>query len=407
MRNDIKEEVRFYLMNDIRPNYADLARQFNCDQRTVKKHYAEGTSAAEKTSDKLKRPSKLDPFREVIEEKLELNCTAMSIFKFIQKKGFTGQYTIVREFCREIKTEKTRKATVRVETNPGTAAQVDWKEDMILHDKFGKSYKFNIFLYVLHYSKMKYISLTWDRKQDTLFECLKEAFEYTQGVPQEIWFDNMRTVVDQPRTQYKKARFNPRFYAFSKDAGFEPIACRSYRPQTKGSAESLARFVERLRPYDFEFYDGVELISLVNDLCSDFNHKEVSQATGERPADLWHFNEKEHLRPLNDRLLTPYFEDDITRIVTKESMVNFRKCKYSVPTRYIGREVEIVTDGGDQELQIYYNGECIKSHPITEKPFNYSADDYFEILKSDVMKHIDDEDIHEYIKKTLTRYDEL
>ena len=53
--------------------------------------------------------------------------------------------------------------------------------------------------------KMKYITLTWDRKQDTLFECLKDAFEYTEGVPKEIWFDNMRTVVDRPRTQYKKS----------------------------------------------------------------------------------------------------------------------------------------------------------------------------------------------------------
>ncbi|MGT2334096.1 hypothetical protein ACVPOY_12980 [Staphylococcus aureus] len=72
------------------------------------------------------------------------------------------------------------------------------------------------------------------RKQDTLFECLKDAFEYTEGVPKEIWFDNMRTVVDRPRTQYKKVVFNNLFYQFSKDANFEPIACRPYRPQTKG-----------------------------------------------------------------------------------------------------------------------------------------------------------------------------
>lgn len=30
---------------------------------------------------------------------------------------------------------------------------------------------------------MKYITLTWDRKQDTLFECSKDVFEYTEGVP--------------------------------------------------------------------------------------------------------------------------------------------------------------------------------------------------------------------------------
>ncbi|WP_238991151.1 hypothetical protein [Staphylococcus aureus] len=38
-----------------------------------------------------------------------------------------------------------KKATIRVETNLGIAAQVDWKEDMVMHDKFGRTYQFNIF----------------------------------------------------------------------------------------------------------------------------------------------------------------------------------------------------------------------------------------------------------------------
>lgn len=73
----------------------------------------------------------------------------------------------------------------------------------------------------------------------------------------------MRTVVDRPRTQYKKAIFNKLFFQFSKDANFKLFACRPYRPQTKCSVESLSKFVEqRLRPYDYEFYDAVELIGL-------------------------------------------------------------------------------------------------------------------------------------------------
>ena len=118
--------------------------------------------------------------------------------------------------------------------------------------------------------------------------------------------------------------FNTRFYEFSKDAGFEAIACRSYRPQTKGSVESLAKLVERLKPYDYEFYDAVDLISLVNTLCYDLNYEEISQSTYQRPVDLWEREEKGKLHPVNEALLTPYFEDNIVRIVTNESMVNFR-----------------------------------------------------------------------------------
>ncbi|MFO8366360.1 IS21 family transposase [Staphylococcus aureus] len=399
------------MMKGIKPNYAELGRQYNCDPRTVKKYYEAGKEnelERLKKRQQNKKASKLDPFKEIINKKIELGCTAMAIFKYIEKKGYEGKYTILREYCKNKKQNETKKATIRVETNPGIAAQVDWKEDMVMHDKFGRTYQFNIFLYVLHYSKMKYITLTWDRKQDTLFECLKDAFEYTEGVPKEIWFDNMRTVVDRPRTQYKKVVFNNLFYQFSKDANFEPIACRPYRPQTKGSVESLAKFVEqRLRPYDYEFYDAVELIGLVNDLCHELNHLEISQATEQRPIDVFNYEEKEHLNSFNAKLLDTYIENECIRIVSKESMINFRKGKYSVPTKYIGEEVQVIFNNSTDELLIYYDGELIRRHNLSERKFNYIVEDMSEILKSDVFKHKDDKEILTYIENSLLLYDEI
>ncbi|HDJ5054320.1 TPA: IS21 family transposase [Staphylococcus aureus] len=398
-------------MKGIKPNYAELGRQYNCDPRTVKKYYEAGKEnelERLKKRQQNKKASKLDPFKEIINKKIELGCTAMAIFKYIEKKGYEGKYTILREYCKNKKQNETKKATIRVETNPGIAAQVDWKEDMVMHDKFGRTYQFNIFLYVLHYSKMKYITLTWDRKQDTLFECLKDAFEYTEGVPKEIWFDNMRTVVDRSRTQYKKAVFNNLFYQFSKDANFEPIACRPYRPQTKGSVESLAKFVEqRLRPYDYEFYDAVELIELVDDLCHELNHLEISQATEQRPIDVFNYEEKEHLNFFNAKLLDTYIENECIRIVSKESMINFRKGKYSVPTKYIGEEVQVIFNNSTDELLIYYDGELIRRHNLSERKFNYIVEDMSEILKSDVFKHKDDKEILTYIENSLLLYDEI
>ncbi|KAF42275.1 IS21 family transposase [Staphylococcus aureus] len=411
MRHDIYEGVLFYIMKGIKPNYAELGRQYNCDPRTVKKYYEAGKEnelERLKKRQQNKKASKLDPFKEIINKKIELGCTAMAIFKYIEKKGYEGKYTILREYCKNKKQNETKKATIRVETNPGIAAQVDWKEDMVMHDKFGRAYQFNIFLYVLHYSKMKYITLTWDRKQDTLFECLKDAFEYTEGVPKEIWFDNMRTVVDRSRTQYKKVVFNNLFYQFSKDANFEPIACRPYRPQTKGSVESLAKFVEqRLRPYDYEFYDAVELIELVDDLCHELNHLEISQATEQRPIDVFNYEEKEHLNFFNAKLLDTYIENECIRIVSKEPMINFRKGKYSVPTKYIGEEVQVIFNNSTDELLIYYDGELIRRHNLSERKFNYIVEDMSEILKSDVFKHKDDKEILTYIENSLLLYDEI
>ncbi len=75
----------------------------------------------------------------------------MAIFKFIQKKGFQGQYTIVKTYCTSIRKGRTHKATIRIEHTAGLSAQVDWKEEMTLCSKEDKPYHFNIFLYVLPY----------------------------------------------------------------------------------------------------------------------------------------------------------------------------------------------------------------------------------------------------------------
>lgn len=83
--------------------------------------------------------------------------------------------------------------------------------------RHGEVFIVNLFLYVLGYSRMKYLHLTVDRKQKTVFESLNQAFLYTGGVPEEIWFDNMKTVVDRGRLQFTWVAFTKIFNYFSKD----------------------------------------------------------------------------------------------------------------------------------------------------------------------------------------------
>src|SRR5699024_4668608 len=161
----------------------------------------------------------------------------------------------------------------------GLSAQVDWKERVTMTDRNGVPHTFSIFLYVLPYSKFKFLKLTLDQKQDTLFKCLFEAFKVTGGIPKEIWFDNMSTVID---------------HTFSYDAGFHPVACRPFRPQTKGCVEALARTMERLKPYDGEFSTVNDLNDIVNRLAERLNH-EKSQSNNQKPIELW-TKEKEHFR---------------------------------------------------------------------------------------------------------------
>ncbi len=249
MRKDLNQYLERIKLMDVEPNYSEIARRFNCDRRTVKNHF-ENNIKKRKPQMKI---SKLENFKQIINEKVDLGANGISIFKFIQKKGYTGKYTILRDYISKYKGEQLKKATIRIETTPGLQAQLDWKENMRLISKNGELFDINIFLIVLGYSRKKYIELTINREQKTLFNCLINAFKFFGGIPQEMWVDNMKTVVNQHTFNSSGPIYNERFLTFAKDMGLDPIACRPYRPQTKGKVETVAKLMNRLQVYNKEF----------------------------------------------------------------------------------------------------------------------------------------------------------
>ena len=407
-RNDIFERTAYIMKDsdkeDIRPNFAKLAKSLGCDYRTVKAAYEKLKKGDDNGKSRPPRPSKLDPYRSVIQEKLEGFCSFRSIYFFIKGKGYTGGYTILREYCRAVSLEKTRAAQMRFETGMGCQTQVDWKEQMMLVDRDGNHHVFNIFLMVMGFSRAKYVELTLDRNQDTLFRCLANAIEFFGGSPKEVLFDNMKTVADHSRSEFGHGVINEEFLAFARDALFEPRLCRAFRPQTKGKAEALAKLTERLRPYNNEFGDISDLSEIVDCFRHDIN-EEVSQATGRKPCELLG-EEKKYLRmPDIGLLLETYVSKPIERKVSRESMVTFCNCKYSVKPAYIGKKVTI--EPKDGQLYIYHNKQIISMHKLSEKRYNYNRDEYIEIMKSSAFKDKPEDMIENIADQNLEIYDRL
>lgn len=380
-------------------NISEVARRLGCSWITAR------NKLYPKDKTKIIKHSIIDEYKEIITDKIDnYSCTAKSVYFFIKERGYTGSYETVKNFVKSHKNEQTNKAVLRILTTPGVQAQVDWKESMKLITKQGNEIEFNIFLFILPYSKFKYIELTTDRTQITLFKCLINAFKYcNNSIPKEIWFDNMKTVVKNHDIRTGETIFNESFLLFSKDMGFTPIACRPYRPQTKGSVENLAKLMDRLKVYNNEIENLEEIIDLVNDLNLKLNN-EQSQATKEKPIDLFK-KEKEYLLPIGNIDLLRNYESRQTRIVSIESMITFSGCKYSVPTEYIGKKVEI--DFNSQNLSIYYNKKFITSHVITNKIYNYHKDDLIAVMKSDVYKNKDDNYIEKLADERLSTFDKL
>ena len=269
--------------SDAKPNFAKMAREMGCDYRTAKSAWLkarDGSESAEAATRRAK-PSKIDPFRAIIGEKLEKPCTAMALYGFIKTLGYSGGYGLVRNYCRSLGEEAARVATMRFETAPGQQAQVDWKEDMTLRTRDGTPLRFSIFLMVLGFSRAKYVEMTLDRTQPTLMRCMLDAILYFGGSPAEVLFDNMRTVADRSQGEFGQGRINAAFAAFARDCLFEPLLCKAFHPYTKGKAEDLAKLMERLRPYDEE-------IRFRDERAADMNFK-LSNFPGRKTFDDFDF----------------------------------------------------------------------------------------------------------------------
>lgn len=83
-------------------NHTQIYRKTDFDRKTIRK-YVKSNSEPEPKK-RTKKESKLDSYRRYIDKRVrEGNLPASSICREIQEMGFTGKYTIVREYIRETK----------------------------------------------------------------------------------------------------------------------------------------------------------------------------------------------------------------------------------------------------------------------------------------------------------------
>ena len=188
----------------------------------------------------------------------------------------------------------------------------------------------------------------------------------------------MKTVVDSHDISTNEVKFNSDFLEFAKNASFKPIACKPYRPCTKGLVENVAKIMDRLDAFNEEFLDYDELKQIVITLNKDLN-EEICQSTNEKPINRFLEKEKEYLNRINIDQFN--FKSNLpVRKVDISSMINYNNCKYSVPPELIGNLVSI--DKQANQLYIYYSGKEVACHNISSVKVNYREEDLKQILPS-------------------------
>lgn len=375
MKETLITQLRIMKMSDIKPNFSELARQYDIDRRTVKKYY-DGYQGKPKHRQKT---SRLDEHQELIKTKLSLrgsNIRAVYEYMIDEVDANIGTYSNFSKYVKAKgwKPKKTEKGHPRFETAMGIQAQVDWKEDITIKNCYGESFAFQVFDYKLGYSRYPIFTYKLYKTRQDVFDCLIASFKATGGVPKEILFDNMSSVVDRDG---RKANISNEMKAFAKDMGFEIKLCKPRHAFTKGKVEALNKFLAWLVPYEGEFETESELIAILDKINKKVCER-VCDETGVPPVLLFQ-KEKEYLQPLpSEKILCSYLSHDRQTTVRKDSMVTYMKHKYSVPAEYIGKPVRI--KASTDLLSIYYSTELIAAHRISDKRLNYKKEHYTQLL---------------------------
>lgn len=118
----------------------------------------------------------------------------------IKKYGIEriGTYSNFNKYVtkQKLKPKKKEGGNPRYEKNPGEQAQVDWKEDISIANRYGEIFEINVLHLTLKFSRYGSLEFSIQKRFDDVARGLINSFIKLGGVPQELFFDNMSTVAN-------------------------------------------------------------------------------------------------------------------------------------------------------------------------------------------------------------------
>lgn len=268
-----------------------IARELRISRNTVRK-YLRGEAVQPTQRRGPGRPRKLEPYEDWIRQRVEaatpIRLPATVLHREVAAMGFDGTVRTVRRFVASLRPPTVIEPVVRFETAPGYQAQMDWGEYRLGREKV------YAFVGVLCFSRFMYLEYVRSTCAQVLIACHRRMLAAFGGVPREILYDNMKTVVTQ-RNAYGRGRhrFHDGIKALAAECGFRPRLCQPYRPQTKGKVERAIDYIASSFYYPLitrlALEEQVPSLSELNAeallWCGDVANVRVHGTTEERPLD--------------------------------------------------------------------------------------------------------------------------
>ena len=188
------------------------------------------------------RPTKLDPFRDSIVQRLRAAAPdailATVLLAELRERGYPGGYTAVKRFVASLRETRPADPVVRFETEPGRQMQTDWAVIRRGGDTLSGLKA------TLGWSRATYVEFACDEKLETLIPLPRAGL---RGPGRRAARGALRQhahggAAGAPTAPGGTASIRGSL-DYARHAGFVPRLCRPYRARTKGKVERFIRYL--------------------------------------------------------------------------------------------------------------------------------------------------------------------
>ena len=286
------------------------------------------------------------------------------------------------------------KGSMKLEHIPGNEMFIDFagKKLQIIDKDSGEVVPVEVFVAILPNSQYTYVEACRSQKRVDLISCCGHALEFYEGVPKAIVSDNLRSAVN--RASKYEANINRSFKDFARHYNCVINPARGYSPQDKALVENAVHLAYQRIYYplrEMTFFCLDDLNREIRRLLESYNNLLFKRKHASR-KELFQSVERAYLKPLP---LTAYELKDYRRSkVQKMGYVYFSpdKSYYSVPYRYIGKEITIHYTKSWVEVYFYHDRIALhERHPakgtyVTKKEHLASTHKFYTDWSPDFFK---------------------
>lgn len=218
---------------------SEISEKTGSDPKTIRKYLSQEDFSPEPPVVK-QFPSKLDPFKPVIQEWLDedkkhwrkQHHTAKRVYERLKEEhGYDGSYSVVQRYLKQCRSQQVEKANLELVWDPGPG-QVDFGEADFYEE--GKLSRKKYLTLSFPYSNNGYSQVFGGETAECVCQGLQDIFEYIGGVPPLLIFDNAtgvgRRVGDAVHESELFSRFRAHYH-------FRVRFCNPYSGWEKGNVE--------------------------------------------------------------------------------------------------------------------------------------------------------------------------